>query len=273
MSHLAAEVKVENNSGKAFEDVELEVVPGEVGRPYFPTHYRPRIRRMRTMAFMAAEEISEMAEVEIAEEKGQIVYSFGKRNLPEGSSKFGIFHSKALDYDILYRAKIGENEIKTTLKFKAPITLPTGSVAVFGEKENGERYEGGGTLSNTLKDKDAKISLRTPDTLKIKTELEDKKIIKTDIGTETAPIYGYESLVKVTATNASKEDATIETILQLYNTEKLIESSLEPSETKKSRVKWDVKIPAGKDTSFTYKTQNAQFKAVHFKELKDRLKD
>ena len=260
---LTAEVGVDNDTGKSYKDVELDVVPGEVGVPRLPRSTRvPPIKAMLALA----------AGVDVVEDAGQIRYSFGKRSLPKGESRFNVFKEEGLDYRIVYKADVKGSEISTNLRFKVPITLPAGAVAVYSERER-EQYEGGGTLRNVLKNKDADVKLRTPDTLEMKTEqVGETKIVKTDLGTEKAPVFALEREFKVNVNNAGKDDVTIETYLGLSETEKILDSSLEQHESGLERVRWDVKVKGGEEIVFNYKVQDLQFTPVSEEEIRSMLK-
>ncbi len=262
---LNADVEVDNRTGKSYEEVELAVILGDVGMPYLPRK-APRIRRFA--ALVAG--VTELAEeVTRFEEAGQIGYAFGRKDLPKGDSRFSVFKTKELDYQIVYRTNlgVGKPKINAVLEFKAPTTLQGGSVAVYAEKlgvdekSRIERYEGGGAISSVLKDKDVDIALRTPDTLEMKVEqLGETNIVKTDLGTEAAPVFALEKEFKATAKNAGKDDVTIETYLGLSETEKVLESKLKQhEESTGKKVRWDIEVKAGTEVVFTYKTQNIQF--------------
>lgn len=260
---LAAEIEVSNDTGKSYEDVELEVIPGEVGVPRGP-RISPRRIPIKAMLALASG-------VDVVEDAGQIRYSFGKRNLPKGESRFNIFKEDGLDYKIIYKADVKNDEISTNLRFKVPITLPSGGVAVYSEREK-EQYEGGGTLGNVLKGKDADIKLRTPDTLEMKTEqVGETKIVETDLG-KKVPVFAKEREFKVNVNNAGKEDVTIETYLGLSDTEKILESSLEQHEkSSKRKARWDIRVKTGEEIVFNYKVQDLQFTPVSEEEIRRRL--
>lgn len=282
---LTGEVKVDNRTGKFYEGVELEVIPGEVGAPYLPRGVPSRIRRVAAIEMLALAE-----EVETFEEAGQIHYYFGKRNLPKGESRFNAIPKKeGLDYQIIYKANLKSTDanISTNLKFKAPMTLPAGAVAVFGEKGFKEEnlklerygYEGGGALKSVLAGKDAAVRLRTPDTLEMKVEqVGETKPVETELRTEDGKrIWAFEKEYKVTANNAGKDKVTIETYLKLGKTEKIIETSLPlhpDSSARKAR--WDIVIESSKETepnkeTFTYKIQDIRFKPMGEDEIRARL--
>lgn len=277
---LNAEVEVENKTGKSYEGVELAVIPGDVGIPYLPRG-EPAIRGVYAVA-AKMEEIELVEEVTRFEEGGQIGYAFGKKDLPKGDSRFNVFKTKELGYSIVYQTDLRNRrpKINARLKFKTPTTLQSGSVAVYSEKpgldekSQIERYEGGGAISSpVLKDKEVKIDLRTPDTLDMRVEQIGKtNIVKTDIGTEAAPIFALEREYKVTASNSGQDDVSIETYLGLSETERILESSLKQhDESSGRRIRWDVLVKAGEETIFSYKIQNAQFTPVSEDQIRTRL--
>ncbi|MCX6742350.1 MAG: hypothetical protein NTX24_04240 [Candidatus Pacearchaeota archaeon] len=277
---LTAEVKVDNQTGKSYEDVELKVIPGKVKKPEV-------IRRFHNMGgrFGLPIEEVELASLECcdgvtrSEENGQIVYSMGKRDLPLGESKFGLMNKiPELDYKMVSRANLGKDakpEIITLLTFEAPLTFPVGSVAVYserrglGDKAVTEYYEGGGQISHpALKGSKVSVDLRTPDTLEMKVEqVGQAEMINTEKGTKENPLYALQSEFKVTAKNAGQDDVRIETYLALSSTQKLIESrgltadltGILPSIYTGGGARWNVPVKAGQETTFTYKIRDEKF--------------
>ena len=267
---LASAVEVKNRTGEAYKDVELEVVPGDVETPYLPRGRPPKIMRLEAMALTAEG-------VKSFEEEGQIRYTFGRKNLPKGDSRFNFGElKKKLNYKIIYRTNLGNQEkpdISAVLRFKAPVTLTAGSVAVYSEKTISgeskliERYEGGGAIKNpVLKGKNANIKLRTPDTLEIKVEQTGHtKHVKT----KTKPVFAFEKGYKVTAANAGQDEVTIETYLELSETEKIVKTNLQQhKKSSKRQIRWDVTVKPGKETTFSYKIQDFGFKPIPEDEIK-----
>lgn len=276
---LTAEVEVENRTGKAYEEIELEAIPGNVGIPFLPAvKGGPRIRRLAG-AVMVGE--LHVEEVTAFEEGGQIGYAFGRKNLPEGHSKFIVSRTHGLDYQIIYRANLhgSRAQINAALRFKTPLTLPSGSAAVYSEKtkpgdkqELIERYEGGGAINNpVLKDKDVNITLREPDTLEMKIkQIGEIRLVPVKQGIKT--IYALEKEFQVNAANSGQNDVIVESYLHLNETERLLESSLQKhEESSGAMARWDVSVKAGKETAFSYKIQDLKFKPASREEAMEIL--
>lgn len=275
---LSTELKVENRTGKPYYNVNLETIPGNIGKAYVPVsrEERPRIRRVE-----AFEESLVMAVgVTRFEEEGQVRYELGRQDLPEGHSRFSVGKTKGLDYEIIYRADLNSKpKIKAALRFTAPFTIPIGSVDVYREKSKSEdevieRYEGGGAIEKpVLEGEDANITLREPDTLEMKVEQIGKaELVETKLETET--VLALEREFKVTARNAGEEDVTIETYLELRDTEELIETSLtqhaQHEKSSERKIRWDLAIEAGQKTTFNYKTRDSGVRLMTKQEIKAR---
>ncbi len=284
---LTADVEVDNKTGKPYEKVDLDIIPGEVEMPELISRVSGgRIRRIRRP--LPVEEVMSLdaiEEVSAFEEGGQVGYAMGKRDLPLGKSRFALFGASGLDYEIAYSTSIqhGESfsswmkmrpEISTVLRFKAPIILPVGGVAVYSERpglEKGkviERYEGGGSIENpVLKDEKVRVALRTPDTLEMKVEqVGEPLIVNTEKGTKDKPIYAVQREFRVTTKNAGEENAVIETDLHLAPFQSLIDTSL-TADISRRNPKWNVQVEAGKTTEFNYTVQNLGYSPVSQSEL------
>ncbi len=282
---LTAEIGIDNRTGKSFDNVALQVVPGEVGRPYFQHGYEPiTVRKVVAATTMMSEEalfaLDEM--VAVKEEQDQIRYDFSARNVPEGSSKFGVFKTKPLKHTIGYTAHLreGTSQVSAVLRFAAPITLPAGAVAVFSETKQKdsktEKYEGGSTLQTVLKNRRATISLRQPDTLDVRVlQKGETKIDEATLGEDgRAPVYALTRTYEVTVRNAGAGKATIETYLGLNIGEKVLACSISDHEKSTARQKrWDVSVPAGEKRRFTYTTQEPiQFRNVSREDIEALLR-
>lgn len=271
---LTAEALVRNGTGKSYK-VDFEIIPSEVGRPYFTggdRGYRPCVRRVAALGAGSIDYVGE--EVAEFEEGGQIGYTLGEREIPKGESRLGIFTTKPLNYKIILKATLGnikregdmKPDIDTFLRFKAPKNLHAGSVAVYGEVPSicesktttRERYEGGGEIGKpVLKDQNVDIALRTPDTLDMKVkQIGETKFVRTDIGTAKAPVFASEREFEVTTNNQGQDNVTIETYLHLRANERLLKYSIPHKERSGSIVRWDILVEAGKEMKFTYTFQS-----------------
>lgn len=284
---LTADVEMENRTGKTFTDVALEVVPGEVGRPYLTRNAQfadisRRVMSESTDLFMM-DEVALEEGVSATEREGQISYGFGKQTIPQGRSKFGVFATKPLAYDIAYTASLNEGRsgINAMLRFTAPTTLPAGSVAVYSERNQGgrknEHYEGGSTISNpVLRKRKVNITLRQPDTLDMKVlQKGESRVVQTTLeGKDRVPVYALIRTYEATVRNAGQHAAMIEASLYLSPASKVLDSSLkEHSKSTGQQKRWDVKVPAGEKVILTYTVQEPiQFRQVAQHEVEALLK-
>lgn len=263
---LKADALIQNESGESYK-TQFEIIPGNVGLPHFSGGVRAVM--LYRMESRRVEEVDYLGGVDESEEKGQIVYGFGEREIPVGKSSFGIFTTKPLEYKIVYKANLGRRDcgIDTCLRFKAPKNLHQGAVAVYTEatQESRERYEGGSEIrGSVLKGQDVDISLRTPDTLKVKTrQVDQTEIVETDIGSKGVHVFAYQRQYEVTLTNSSQEEVVMELYLGLSETQSVLNPSLAQHEQSSGTLnRWDVSVPAGSETKFTYTVQDAQFQPV-----------
>ena len=280
---VKAQINIENQSGKSYDDVAFTVIPSQVNKPSNPQQFIAAGGHHREIRRIVSEECLLMSDsVNIEEDStGQRRYTFGKRTIHKGKSEFALFTTKELDYKIKHSTRLskGDCTVNTVLQFKAPDLLHMGSVAVSSQIETKdgmtEQYEGGGNFPQAvLKEKNASVHLRNPDTLQVKVEqIGETELIESNIKTpEGAAIYEEVKQYKVTATNGSQTDTTIESHLNdISAIRKMTSSSIPPSENK-GYPRWDLAIPAGEEVSFTYKVKSRLLKELTYEEKEAYLK-
>jgi len=266
---IAAEVIVTNDIGKPFSDVDVTVIPGKINMHGYSEHFRFMAEEARGASAQVVRRVA--ADVELVEDEGQISYRLGKRNIPEGQSRFALFTTKQINSLVKYSAllNVGKCVVTAYLEFKAPETLPRGSVTVYREKTSGcyeLSYECGTNINidTTQKEADIVIPLRIPDTLEVKVTKESTKTER--IRFDEARNDVYVTIVEYTAKikNTGNEVADLSLDLFLKEFENLLSTNITPSNADDigSYCKWDLKVEPNKTTTLTYQVRLQYYKQL-----------
>ncbi|MBS3137517.1 hypothetical protein J4232_03725 [Candidatus Woesearchaeota archaeon] len=261
---IAAEVSINNNTGKSFSGVDVTVVPGEVTKSYdsgmrFLGENAPVMRRVVAPG------------VEREESGGQISYRLGKRDVSNGESKFTLFTTtEAIDYSVKYFATLNRERpnVGSWLEFKAPETLPGGSVAVYKERVSAESteltYEGGTNIDTTQRDEMISIPLNKPDTLEVMVKKGHRETDKVD---NSSDVYATIQDYTVTITNTGNTAATLTLSLDLDQYASLLKSNITHEEKEEYHLgrkwnKWNITVPSDEKVKLEYTVLENHYKQV-----------
>ncbi len=306
---MTGEMHVKNQSGKAFTDVVLEVIPSEV--------HLPRVNRGggRTRhdgydgefigAFMAFGGGPGSGESGVFEEDGQTVFVLGKRNLPEGDARFGLFRTDAVEYEVKLRANLSGGRQSHTpssvLSFTTPVPIECGQADVYSTRELGdrkyERFEGGNSIGPVAKGGKVELALKSPDTLEVKVERVEKALVESALlWDDESPVFALSETLAVTIRNAGAENVVIEGAVHLGTGEsvELVQDASvilkeetdrdvrtltdllgvalrEDRKDSREYQTWRIPVPAHGEVTFSYAKESAQMTALSREEIKRQL--
>ncbi|NLO44822.1 MAG: DUF4139 domain-containing protein [Candidatus Cloacimonetes bacterium] len=245
-------VTINNSSGKAFEDVNLKLIAGEVNRirERYKTYARNEMYDMVESMAMGAAAPS-------FEEKA--FHDFHMYSLDQKVS-FANNQTKQLElYPIqnvsaegIYEYQVYSDEIRSIIKFMNTEDaglgkpLPKGVIKVYKQDEDDNmEFIGEDSIDHTGRNEEIRINTgKAFDLVGITTTVESKTISN----------RVYEKEMMVTLKNNSKEEKRINVVYGLSSNAKIVKSDLRYNfDEVKRTINYTVTIPANEETSFKFR--------------------
>ncbi|MCB5234290.1 MAG: DUF4139 domain-containing protein [Candidatus Cloacimonetes bacterium] len=245
-------VTINNSSGKAFEDVNLKLIAGEVNRirERYKTYARNEMYDMVESMAMGAAAPS-------FEEKA--FHDFHMYSLDQKVS-FANNQTKQLElYPIqnvsaegIYEYQVYSDEIRSIIKFMniedagLGKPLPKGVIKVYKQDEDDNmEFIGEDSIDHTGRNEEIRINTgKAFDLVGITTTVESKTISN----------RVYEKEMMVTLKNNSKEEKRINVVYGLSSNAKIVKSDLRYNlDEVKRTINYTVTIPANEETSFKFR--------------------
>jgi len=252
---LSGWVTLTNNSGKAFEDVSLKVLAGDVSR-----QYSKRVQRERMYAAKAAYS-DESGNVEEVSHEGYHLYTIPFRvdlaDKEKTQIKFineaGIKIQRRYDVHVSSPAWLRaeqKHKVNQYIEFKElSKALPQGTVRTYSSVEGSTVLLGINAIAHTPKKE--KVSLQVGKNFDL--------LLKETSLQRSGTKKHYEALVKYTLTNRSDEDKRVELLVPFRNISKLesiVKTEMPYEYRDGNTLKFTVDVKADSVKPFTVKYRN-----------------
>ncbi|MDD4224152.1 MAG: DUF4139 domain-containing protein [Candidatus Cloacimonetes bacterium] len=247
-------VTITNQSGKAFDDVTLKLIAGDVNRVYdsYNQYKRDYYPEMAGMAMDAA--------APSFEEKA--FHDFHMYTLDQKVS-FANNQTKQLELYPLQNVKANQayeystwgGGVNSVIKFKNTEEngigkpLPKGTIKVYKKDSDGNlEFIGEDSIDHTSKNEEVKISTGTAFDLVASTLVRDQK----DLGKRIS-----ERTIQITLRNNSAEAKTINVLHQLGGNDRIIESNFDHTEDTNMKSTFEIPVQPDKEVilNFTVRTE------------------
>lgn len=263
-ANFSADLSVENQSGKTFNNVNLALVEGTIPEPQQES--MPRANAMKAMAMDAAP----MGGVS-AGNVGDIKRYKVKQSvtLPENTTTRLPFLPPVKDVKVTktYRYQATQNygggvyndpnfgitprqEISVTLAFKNDaFALPAGKMRVFEDGKNGRVFLGQPQIQRVAENELLELPLGTAFDITGKREQENF--------TQDQKRNQMEETIRVTLNNYSKKEVTVMVTENLYRSTnaQILEKSHDFTKKDAQTIEFPIKIPAGGESTLKYKVR------------------
>ncbi len=246
-------VTINNRSGRAFDDVNLKLIAGDVNQVY--TGYNG--------AGMAADRMKVSAAYEAAapsfEEKA--FHDFHMYTLDQKVSfannqtkQLELYAPQNVKATAQYEYPVYSNGVKSMIKFKntaengAGKPMPKGTIKVYKQDTDGNlEFIGEDSIDHTSKNEEVAINTGTAFDLMASTRVKEQKQVSQRV---------TERLIQVTLKNNSETKKTINITHQLDTNTTLIQSDLKYTKDSNDKVTFTTDVDPSKELIFTFKERS-----------------
>jgi len=246
-------VTINNRSGRAFDDVNLKLIAGDVNQVY--TGYNG--------AGMAADRMKVSAAYEAAapsfEEKA--FHDFHMYTLDQKVSfannqtkQLELYAPQNVKATAQYEYPVYSNGVKSMIKFKntaengAGKPMPKGTIKVYKQDTDGNlEFIGEDSIDHTSKNEEVAINTGTAFDLVASTRVKEQKQVSQRV---------TERLIQVTLKNNSETKKTINITHQLDTNTTLIQSDLKYTKDSNDKVTFTTDVDPSKELIFTFKERS-----------------
>ncbi|MDD3870102.1 MAG: DUF4139 domain-containing protein [Candidatus Cloacimonetes bacterium] len=246
-------VTINNTSGKAFNDVNLKLIAGDINQVY-SGYYKERKGLISYTAGMAQEELApsfdEKAFLDFHMYTLDQKVSFANNQ----TKQLELYPSKNIKAYSEYEYPTYATKIKSMIKFKntaengAGMPLPKGIIKVYKQDSDGNlEFIGEDSINHTSKNEEVSINTGTPFDLIASTRLKEQTQISK---------YITESLIQVTLRNNSDTNKTIKVTHQLSPNTRIVEADYKYTKDNNDKVTFSIDVAPDKEIVWTFRQRS-----------------
>mgnify|MGYP006278234389 CR=1 FL=1 len=239
-------VTIDNTSGKAYEDVKLKLVAGEVKKITQMRDQRVELKYAKRMATAAKPEFEEKAFHDFH------LYTLSEKvTINNNQTKqITLFQPKNIKAKPIYEYRTGTDKVKSIIQFMNSknaglgIPLPKGIVKVYKrDTDDNLEFIGEDNLEHTPIEEEVKITTGSSfDVIPETVTLDKRKISR----------QKWEKKMKVSINNHSKKDKEVTVSHNLSGDWKIYNENFDYKKKSAYEIEFTKLIPAGKEIEFTW---------------------
>lgn len=246
-------VTINNTSGKAFNDVNLKLIAGDINQVY-SGYYKERKGLISYTAGMAQEELAPSFDEKAFHDFHMYTLDQKVSFANNQTKQLELYPSKNIKAYSEYEYPTYATKIKSMIKFKntaengAGMPLPKGIIKVYKQDSDGNlEFIGEDSINHTSKNEEVSINTGTPFDLIASTRLKEQTQISK---------YITESLIQVTLRNNSDTNKTIKVTHQLSPNTRIVEADYKYTKDNNDKVTFSIDVAPDKEIVWTFRQRS-----------------
>ena len=246
-------VTINNTSGKAFNDVNLKLIAGDINQVY-SGYYKERKGLISYTAGMAQEELAPSFDEKAFHDFHMYTLDQKVSFANNQTKQLELYPSKNIKAYSEYEYPTYATKIKSMIKFKntaengAGMPLPKGIIKVYKQDSDGNlEFIGEDSINHTSKNEEVSINTGTPFDLIASTRLKEQTQISK---------YITESLIQVTLRNNSDTNKTIKVTHQLSPNTRIVEADYKYTIDNNDKVTFSIDVAPDKEIVWTFRQRS-----------------
>ena len=246
-------VTINNTSGKAFNDVNLKLIAGDINQVY-SGYYKERKGLISYTAGMAQEELAPSFDEKAFHDFHMYTLDQKVSFANNQTKQLELYPSKNIKAYSEYEYPTYATKIKSMIKFKntaengAGMPLPKGIIKVYKQDSDGNlEFIGEDSINHTSKNEELSINTGTPFDLIASTRLKEQTQISK---------YITESLIQVTLRNNSDTNKTIKVTHQLSPNTRIVEADYKYTKDNNDKVTFSIDVAPDKEIVWTFRQRS-----------------
>ncbi|HQJ96412.1 MAG TPA: DUF4139 domain-containing protein [Candidatus Cloacimonas sp.] len=246
-------VTINNTSGKAFNDVNLKLIAGDINQVY-SGYYKERKGLISYTAGMAQEELAPSFDEKVFHDFHMYTLDQKVSFANNQTKQLELYPSKNIKAYSEYEYPTYATKIKSMIKFKntaengAGMPLPKGIIKVYKQDSDGNlEFIGEDSINHTSKNEEVSINTGTPFDLIASTRLKEQTQISK---------YITESLIQVTLRNNSDTNKTIKVTHQLSPNTRIVEADYKYTKDNNDKVTFSIDVAPDKEIVWTFRQRS-----------------
>jgi len=246
-------VTINNTSGKAFNDVNLKLIAGDINQVY-SGYYKERKGLISYTAGMAQEELAPSFDEKAFHDFHMYTLDQKVSFANNQTKQLELYPSKNIKAYSEYEYPTYATKIKSMIKFKntaengAGMPLPKGIIKVYKQDSDGNlEFIGEDSINHTSKNEEVSINTGTPFDLIASTRLKEQTQISK---------YITESLIQVTLRNNSDTNKTIKVTHHLSPNTRIVEADYKYTKDNNDKVTFSIDVAPDKEIVWTFRQRS-----------------